>query len=64
MEKALKVRKKHCDDRFETLRWFKLFIAMCCLTHCILSFSYMHDKSIGGRLKFEFVAMELLRLLN
>lgn len=37
---------------------------MFCLIHCILSFSYMHDKSIGDRLKLEFVAMELLRLLN
>ena len=37
---------------------------MFCLTLRILPFSYMHDKSIGCRLKFEFVAMELLRLLN
>lgn len=37
---------------------------MFCLTLRILSFSYMHDKSIGCRLKLEFVAMELLRLLN
>lgn len=37
---------------------------MFCLIHCILSFSYMHDKSEDSRLKFEFVAMELLRLLN
>ena len=37
---------------------------MLCLAYRILSFSYMHDKSIGCRLEFEFVAMELLRLLN
>ena len=37
---------------------------MFCLTLRILSFSYMHDKSGDSRLKFEFVAMELLRLLN
>lgn len=37
---------------------------MFCLTLRILSFSYMHDKSICCRLEFEFVAMELLRLLN
>ena len=37
---------------------------MFCLAYRILSFSYMHDKSIGCRLKLEFVAMELLRLLN
>ena len=37
---------------------------MFCLAYRILSFSYMHDKSIGCRLEFEFVAMELLRLLN
>ena len=43
---------------------FTSIIAMFCLTLRILSFSYMHDKSIGCRLKFEFVAMELLRLLN
>ena len=64
MEEALKVREKHCDGRFEPLRWFKSIIAMVCLAYRILSFSYMHDKSIDCRLKFEFVAMELLRLLN
>lgn len=37
---------------------------MFCLAYRILSFSYMHGKSIDCRLKFEFVAMELLRLLN
>ena len=37
---------------------------MLCLAYRILSLSYMHDKSIGCRLKLEFVAMELLRLLN
>lgn len=33
---ASEVRTKHCDDRFDSLRWSTLSIAMFCSTHRIL----------------------------
>jgi len=36
LELAWKTRKKHCDGSNETLRWFKLFIAMSQSTYRII----------------------------